>query len=227
MFAELSAVPELLHQQIPKHGVILCQLLKQIRSRSIQHILLVARGSSYHVAMFAKYIIEIELGIPCTFCPPAMVTCYQTLPLSDDTLMIAISQSGQSDDLCAVMAQAKEQGALTLAIVNRTNARLAKLVDLVYPVLAGREVAVAATKTVLLSMAAVIHLVAVWQNNRILHQHLTDLPKSLSAFTPYQVPAIAKTLAAYEQGFCLGRGLSFSLALEAALKFKETCHMCM
>src|ERR1051326_6596925 len=110
-------------------------------------IVLVARGTSDNAALFGRYLLEITTGIPVSLAAPSIATLYQARMDYRDSLVVAISQSGESTDTNLVLQRARAQGALTLGITNESGSTLARLAEHVLLVRAGRERAVAATKT--------------------------------------------------------------------------------
>jgi len=225
MLEEIKQTPDLLVSQLLSHQTLMPKLIQHIKAYEVRQVTFVARGSSYHVAVYAKYLFETVLQLPCGFCAPSVATIYGGLPLSPNTLVIGISQSGQSEDICTVLESAKAQHALTLAVVNVTQSRLANAADLVLPVQAEIEIAVAATKSVLLSMTAMAHLVSALKGEASLFEALNALPQQMHAVSIASAQSMAEALSADQNTFCLGRGVSLAVALEAALKFKETSHV--
>jgi glucosamine--fructose-6-phosphate aminotransferase (isomerizing) len=141
----------------------------------------------------------------------------------DGTLFLAISQSGQSPDIVLSARAARESGALVAAIVNDPGSPLAKEAEIVIPMLAGSERSVAATKSFIASLVAILHLVAEWTGDPDLEAALSDVPQVLrQAWKLDWSPAI-EPLTRVDNLLVLGRGLTFSIAQEVALKLKETC----
>jgi glucosamine--fructose-6-phosphate aminotransferase (isomerizing) len=184
-----------------------------------------ARGSSAHAATFAKHLIERHLGIPVAAAAPNIVTLYgQRLQLRDQ-LFLAISQSGSSDDVveCAVMAKAA--GARTVAIVNDTGSALAAACQFVLPMAAGPELSVAATKTFVATLSAILRLTAAWSDNPALTRALDNLPERLERASALDWSASFGAFAGAASMMTIGRGPTLAIAGEAALKLKETCRL--
>lgn len=223
MAIETAETPEIIGQQLA-HNEVLCQQLSQhIRHFAPQFVYTIGRGSSDHAAVFAKYLIEVELAIPVCHAAPSVSTIYaQNLALKK-ALVIVISQSGRSPDILAQIQAARSQGALCIALVNDASSPLAELVDFVLPLRAGEEKAVAATKSYLSTLSAILQLVAHWKQHNVLLEALSSLPihmqKSLES--PVQLPvAFVKDLS---HCVVLGRGFGYAIAREMALKLKEVC----
>jgi glucosamine--fructose-6-phosphate aminotransferase (isomerizing) len=138
-------------------------------------------------------------------------------------LYLVISQSGKSPDLLRNAQAAKAAGARVVALVNVEDSPLAELADTVLPLCAGPEKSVAATKSYLASLAAILHLGAVWHGDAALVATLADLPASLRRAWQADWQAVTDGLVEAHNLFVLGRGLGLAAAQEAALKFKETC----
>jgi glucosamine--fructose-6-phosphate aminotransferase (isomerizing) len=195
----------------------------KIRTLSPRAIITGARGSSDHVATFAKYLIETRTGTITSSAGLSTASIYAAPGRFADTVFLAISQSGKSPDLLSAAAEAKKAGAFTIALVNASDSPLAEIADEILPLYAGAERAVAATKTYLASCAAVIHLVANWCGDRALLQAVGELPLLLSQAWSLDWSLGAGILVQARDLYVIGRGLGFGAAQEAALKLKETC----
>ncbi|RMH56495.1 MAG: SIS domain-containing protein [Deinococcus-Thermus bacterium] len=185
--------------------------------------LTVARGSSDHAALFGKYLIEGRLGLVCSSVLPSVYTVYGQRLSVLRALLIAVSQSGQSPDLVEVTRQARRDGALTLALVNQVDSPLAQAAEVVLPLWAGPEKAVAATKSYLAALATLVQVVAAWTEDRELKEALEKLPEALHRALEVDWQAGLELLLAAENGLVVGRGYAFAVAHELALKLKETC----
>ena len=97
-----------------------------IRSRRPRAVLFIARGTSDHAALYAKYLVEIRHGVPAGLVSPSTMTAYGARPGLQEVLMIGVSQSGGSPDLVRSLEVGREQGALTLAITNKPGSPLAQ-----------------------------------------------------------------------------------------------------
>jgi glucosamine--fructose-6-phosphate aminotransferase (isomerizing) len=142
-----------------------------------------------------------------------------------DALFLVISQSGASPDLVLATQEAKRAGAYVLALVNAPNAPVLEYADDVVPLSAGEERSVAATKSFIASLAAVIGLVAHWTGDTKLADALTAAPNQLRDAAALDWSAAAPAQIKAQSMYVIGRGLGFGVACEAALKFKETCRI--
>src|SRR5262249_56729994 len=142
-------------------------------------VVVCGRGSSGHVGVFLRYLVEARVGLLVSAAAPSVITAYRRRPDMRDGLFVVISQSGRSPDLVMATQYARQSGALTLAIVNDEASPAAAAADLVLPIGAGPEHAVAATKTVALSMLAGIALVAALTGEDDLREGLDRVPDRL------------------------------------------------
>jgi glucosamine--fructose-6-phosphate aminotransferase (isomerizing) len=195
----------------------------RLRAEPPRAVVTCARGSSDHAATFAKYLIETRTGVLTSSAALSVSSVYAAHQNMDGVLYLAISQSGKSPDLLASVRAAKEAGAFTIALVNDVTSPLAQLVDEVLPLHAGPELSVAATKSYIAALSAIVQLVAAWTRDEALKTGLAALPAGLAkAWTLDWTPAVERLKTASNL-YVLGRGVGFGVAQEAALKFKETC----
>lgn len=185
--------------------------------------LTVARGSSDHAANYFAYLAMQRLGVPVVSLPMSLVTLHRAPLAVKGQLAVALSQSGQSPDLIDTMKALGAAGARTAALVNKHQSPLAAACEWVVPLCAGDEKSVAATKSYITSLSAVARLVAHWQADDALLAALANLPQRLTEATRQDWTAAVDVLRDAEHIMVVGRGLGFAVALEAALKFKETC----
>jgi glucosamine--fructose-6-phosphate aminotransferase (isomerizing) len=179
------------------------------------------RGSSGHAGVYLRYLFEARLGLLASAAAPSVVTAYRRLPDMRGALFVVISQSGRSPDLVTATEVARKSGALTLAIVNDEHSPAAIASELVLPIGAGAEHAVAATKTVVLSMIAGARLVAALGRDDDLDDGLRDLPRRLSSALACDWSAWADSAAGAAVSFVVGRGYGLGCVREIALKVSE------
>jgi glutamine---fructose-6-phosphate transaminase (isomerizing) len=185
-------------------------------------VLTVARGSSDHAAHFMAYLIMARLGRLVTSLPMSLVTLYQSQIRTEGLLATAFSQSGQSPDLVAPMQYFKTHGAGTAAFVNDANSPLANAAQFVFPLMAGEEKSVAATKSFIAQLVAGARVVAAWQQDSALASAIDALPDALARAAHADWSAGVEVLSRVERMYVIGRGTGLAVAMEAALKFKET-----
>jgi glucosamine--fructose-6-phosphate aminotransferase (isomerizing) len=182
----------------------------------------IARGSSDHCALYLKYLIETTFGAPCASLGPSIASLYQTDLRLREALAISISQSGRSPDIVELQRAAKRGGALTLAFVNETQSPLAEEAELTLPLAAGPERSVAATKSMIAGLVAGASLISAWRGDDELAHAVAALPDALDKQTAPPPASIVHRLAQARSLYVLGRGATFAVAMEAALKLKET-----
>jgi glutamine---fructose-6-phosphate transaminase (isomerizing) len=194
-----------------------------LRARPPHLVVTCARGSSDHAASFAKYAIETRIGTLVASHAPSTSSIYGTnFRGLDGALFLAISQSGKSPDILSSIVAAKEAGAIVVAMLNDAQSPAAGLADLVIPLHAGSERSVAATKSYVGSLMAIAHLVAEWTQDRALDTALDGAEEQLDMAFERDWGAASDVFAAAKSLFVIGRGLTFGIANEAALKLKET-----
>jgi len=179
------------------------------------------RGSSGHAGVFLRYLVEMRLHIPVSASAPSVVTAFRAPLMLRNALFIVISQSGRSPDLVAATRSARTAGARTIAIVNATASPVAHAAEFVIPIEAGHEHSVAATKTVIGSMAAGADLVAELTGDRSLASALERLPERLHRAQALDWSEIADDLARASAVFVAARGPGLGSAREIALKLSE------
>jgi glucosamine--fructose-6-phosphate aminotransferase (isomerizing) len=200
-----------------------CLAARTARARNPDVVVTIARGSSDHAALYLKYLIEITLGLPCASMGPSVASLYQAPLKLERALAISISQSGRSPDIVEMQRSARRAGAFTLALVNDETSPLAADPHALAPLHAGPERSVAATKSMIAALVAGARLVAEWADDVALRDALALLPAALDAQLPPPPQALVERVATAKSAFVLGRGATYALAQEAALKLKETC----
>ncbi len=196
-----------------------------VRRRAPRTVLLVARGTSDHAALYAKYLVEIRLGRPAGLVSPSTLTAYGARPDLRDVLLIAVSQSGGSPDLVRTVEAARSQGALAVAVTNTAGSALAAAADAHVDVLAGPERAVAATKSYTAQLLA-LHLLLerVGGRSGAAAARLPELAEALLARG--DEPAdLARRYRFAQRMIVTARGYSYPTAREAALKLMETAYV--
>ena len=194
-----------------------------LRERDPRVVVTIARGSSDHAALYLKYLVEIELGVPCASIGPSIASLYQAPLRLEGALALTISQSGRSPDVVALQAAARRAGAWTLALVNDVDSPVARGAESLLPLHAGPEKSVAATKSMIAALVAGAALVGQWVGDDRLGEAIEKLPALLCAPAAPPSPSLIEIIAAARSALVLGRGATSAIAAEAALKLKETC----
>ena len=223
MYCEAEQAPEVVRQQLAANSERLERLGERLRQLNPPAVVTCARGSSDHAATFAKYLIETRLSILTSSAAPSVTSVYEAVPNLAGTVFLAISQSGASPDLLSTVRAAKKAGALVVALVNAESSPLAQAADFTVPLCAGIERSVAATKSYIASLSAIIQLVGSWKGDGKLLQSLAAAPALMEQAWQLDWNAAVARLRFAADLYVIGRGLGLGVAQEAALKFKETC----
>jgi len=223
--ADLRECPDVVSRQADLLDRPLSVLCTSLKERPPHVVVTCARGSSAYAATFGKHLIERYLGFPVSDAAPSITTVYRRNLRLEGQFFLAISQSGGSDDLIETTAAARASGALTAAIVNDVDSPLAAACDIVLPMGAGPELSVAATKTFIASLAALLRFVAAWANEASLSAALDRLPRRLAEAARLDWSCVVDTVASADSLATLGRGPTLAIAQEAALKLKEVCNL--
>ncbi len=203
--------------------------------RSLSGIVITACGSAWHVGMASQYVLEDLAGIPVRV-ELASEFRYRSLPLDEKTLVIVISQSGETADSLAALRVAKERGAPTLGIVNVIGSAIAREADHVIYTLAGPEIAVATTKAFSAQMAAmdVLAVQTALARGRIdgercgaLLSELQTLPDKIGRILEdkERLQWLSSKIANARDIFFIGRGTDYAVCLEGSLKMKEISYI--
>ena len=195
-----------------------------VASRRPRFAVIAARGTSDNAGIYAQYLLAIRNGMIVALAAPSTITLYGGRPSMADALVVGISQSGRSPDIVAVVAEARRQGALTIALTNDAASPLAETADHVIDLRAGPERATAATKTYTTELlAAALLSTALDPPSTGETADLDGLPALMSAALTAEPQArdLAAAHAKRERAVVLGRGYSYASAREWALKLQE------
>lgn len=226
MAAEIDEQPEALARLLdPAQLERVRSLASVIRARAPRFVLLAARGTSDHAALYAKYLVEVSLGLPAGLASPSTMTAYGARPDLSDVLLLTVSQSGGSPDLLETVRTARSGGATTLSVTNNPSSELAAASELHLDVLAGPERAVAATKSYSSQLLALWLIVEMFRGGDGASAHvLPDAARRLVARRD-EVAALAARYRFTDRVVTTGRGYSYPTAREAALKLMETSYV--
>lgn len=209
--------------------------LSEDRMKAIRQIYMVACGSAWHVGMATQYVIEDLADIPVRV-ELASEFRYRKMPLDRDSLVIVISQSGETADTLAALRLAKERGIETLAVVNVVGSSIAREADYVLYTLAGPEISVATTKAYSAQLAAVDCLAVqlAYVRGRITEEkyhyyieQLLTIPEKISRTLEDKgrIQWFAAKYANARDVFFIGRGIDYAVGLEGSLKLKEVSYI--
>jgi glucosamine--fructose-6-phosphate aminotransferase (isomerizing) len=223
MRAEIDEAGAAIARQLAGDAGRIDRLGSKLRALEPPVLTTIARGSSDCCALYLKYLAEIVVGIPCASIGPSIATLYGAPLRLSRAAAVSISQSGRSPDIIEMQRSARKAGAMTIAMVNEVDSPLATEAEELLPLMAGREQSVAATKSMIAGLVAGAALVAAWRGDAALKSAIAGLPAILPAESAPPPPAMIERVARAEHAFVLGRGATFAVATEAALKLKETC----
>ena len=223
MFQEAAGASDAVRAQLHHDADAIAAIGAEVRRLGPRAVITCARGSSDHAATFAKYLIETRAGVLTASAAPSVSSVYGVTQDLRGCLFIALSQSGRSPDLLAAAAAAKAAGAVILALCNSPDAPLIAVADLVIALRAGVETSVAATKSYLATLAALIRMVAAWTQDAALESAVETLPALMDQSWALDWSAALPLLESAAHLYVVGRGLGLGAAQETALKCKETC----
>ncbi len=226
MLEEIRQQPAALEKTLVSELRRIERFRSAIEQRRPRMVVLAARGTSDNAALFGRYLLEITTGIPVSLAAPSIFTLYGADLDLRDTLVVAISQSGESTDTNLVLEKAREQGAITAGITNESGSTLAKLAEFPFLVRAGREKSVAATKTYT-GQLMMMYLLAYGLGARIRLEDLRKIPEWAAAALELEpaIRAVAERYRFMDHAVVVGRGLNYSNAMEFGLKMMETCYV--
>ena len=193
-----------------------------LTTQNIQSVLILARGTSDNAAHYLKYLIETQIGLPVGLTSPSSVTIYNAQLKYKNTLVVAISQSGQSPDLVHFATAAREASAYVISMTNDDSSPLAKIAHHHFSLLAGPELAVAATKSYNAQLLVSYLLVCAWTGKSVNSAQLIAQAERIAVDKDLVADAVVHTSRDHEI-VILGRGFAYPNAREAALKIQETC----
>lgn len=242
LYHEIYQQPESLERLISCERSNAIELARTIEKRDVSFMMLAARGTSDNAGRYAKYLFGSVNRMPVALAAPSLFTVYERPPVLKHALVIGISQSGKSPDIVAVLAEARRQGALALAITNNTDSELAQEADFVLNLQAGIEQSIAATKTYTAQLVAIALLSSALSNDATMWSEIDSIPEAVANTLAVNQPTDSKLsqctglhLAQVDQiaqRFCymrdcivIGRGYNYATAFELALKLKELTYV--
>ena len=225
MAAEIAEQPDVWATLLAEGLDNIADVAHEIARRTPRFVQFVARGTSDHAALYAKYLIEIRHGLPAGLVSPSTMTVYNATPDLRDVLYIAVSQSGGSPDLVTSVEVARAQGATTVAITNNDSSPLSEAAEFGINVLAGPEKSVAATKSYTSELLALYLLTEYMRDGDV------DAARALPELGEYVLAAdetvrdVAQRYRFAQRLITTGRSYSYPTAREAALKLMETSYL--
>jgi glucosamine--fructose-6-phosphate aminotransferase (isomerizing) len=226
MLDEVRQQPEVLSRILTADLRALTKFKALLDRKKPRLVVFAARGTSDNAAQFGRYLIEITTGIPVSLAAPSVHTVYEARVNYKDAVVVGLSQSGESTDVNVVLEQAGKCGAITVAITNEPRSSISKIADYVFPIRAGSEKSVAATKTYT-GQQMVLYLLAWALGAKIRIEDLEKIPEfAATALTlESEIAGMAERYRFMHHAVVVGRGLNYSNAFEFALKLMETSYV--
>ncbi len=224
---EIAEQPGILTRLIEEGMPAARKIAAAIRHFDPQFVMIAARGTSDNAGRYAQYLMGIHARLPVALAAPSIHTLYDTAPKLHRALVIGISQSGQSEDVRRVIADARMQGAITVSITNDAASPIATAAEFHLPLMAGEEVSVAATKSYTAQLTAIAMLTAALTETPALLDGLATIPRYV-ADTLDMSASIADWAERYRymSDFAsLGRSYNYCTAFEVSLKIKELTYV--
>src|SRR5256884_6666733 len=227
MLDEIREQPEAIRRTLTSTGDPARQVAQDARQRDVDVIILAARGTSDHAALYAQYLFQYLNGIPVALATPSLFTLYGASLRLERALVIGISQSGESPDIVEVVARSREAGALTVGITNLEGSSLAKTAQHSLLCQAGLERSVAATKTYTTTCTVLAMLAACMPGGEVLQDGIQQVPELVAAALKSEdrIARLAERYVFARNCVVLGRVFQYSTAREMALKLEETCYI--
>jgi len=223
MAREAAEAPDSVARFLQRNTKALAEIGAHLRRQPPPVIITSARGSSDSAAGYFKYLAEILTGVPCSSVGASVVSVYGAKLQLKNGLCVTVSQSGKSPDIVALQDAARKTGALTVALVNVEESPAARAADICLALHAGLEQSVAATKSFIVSLVAGAAIVAHWLDHKELLAAINALPEHLAQAAQIDWPEAVAMATRAESLYVLARGPSLPIAMETALKLKETC----
>lgn len=222
---EIREQPRALSEVIDNNIESVREIVARAKAAGVNNVYFAARGTSDHACVYAQYLFGIFAGVPCTLGTPSVFTKYGAKINLKGNLVVGVSQSGRAEDVLAVLESAKADGAITVAVTNNTDSPMAKCAEYHLFCGCGHEASIAATKTFTAQMTILAMMAAVWAENDELLAELRGVSAKAQELidTKYdEIMALAKKYQNIPGAILLGRGVSYCIALEGALKMLET-----
>jgi glucosamine--fructose-6-phosphate aminotransferase (isomerizing) len=224
---EIREQPGVVAGLLAAEGAAIMSIGQQLAQHDIQYVLIAARGSSDNAARYAQYVFGMVNQLTVALATPSLFGAYRRPPQVRRSLVIGISQSGQSPDIVHVLEEARRQGAPTVAVTNDAQSPLAGAAEHCIALHAGTERSIAATKTYTTQLAALallsLSISPTFAPATIMDAVPTAMSLALDSET--QAQAAAERLAHSDRCVVLGRGFNYSTACEIALKIKELTYI--
>ena len=223
LYHEIHEQPAVLQAVLREERAAILRLVHAIRGRTVDYVVIAARGTSDNAGRYAQYLLGALNRLPVALAAPSLYTIYERPPRFHNALVLGISQSGKSPDIVSVIEEARQQGALTAAITNSAESDLAQAADHVIQLHAGAEQSIAATKTYTAELMVIAMLGALLADDQAREAELARIPEAVAAVLAIgaEMPQIAPRYRYMRDCVVIGRGYNYASAFELALKLKE------
>ena len=229
MVSEIYEQPDVIRGLWEKERENITRITEEIKKRNIRFVLLAARGTSDHAAIYGKYLLEIKNHLPVGLADASVYTIYDAQIKMNDVLVIGVSQSGEATDVAECLIRSKANGAFTVSITNNSQSTMAKIADCTICCEAGPEKAVAATKTYTSTLAVFYMLSSILSGDDAVAEKLdalsNDIKRSFSLDD--EISVRAERYRYMKSGISISRGFNYATALELSLKLAETSYVPM
>lgn len=228
LYREIHQQPQVLTDILRYEADPIAELAVQLRRRSIQRVVIAARGSSDNAARYAQYLLGATNRLLVSLATPSLFTIYHSPPSLDGCLVLGISQSGRSPDIVSVIEEARRQGVVSAAITNDPQSPLGRAADFVIDLHARPEQSVAATKSYTGELMVVAMLSAALAEDASMQDALRAVPDQVSDTLASGAEDVTRCVERYHAigaGLVIGRGYNYATAFELALKLKELSYM--
>lgn len=202
-------------------------LAKAVKKKKITNVVIAARGSSNNASNYFKYCFESLAGLPVSLAAPGINTIYNAKLDLSHSLVIGVSQSGAAADAMAVLENAKACGAITVSVTNTLESKMANMTDFHLYCNAGKELSVAATKTLTAQLMILGYFAAYYAKNEQVQKELTQVADNLQKIFDLkpQIQELAQKYKDLNSLIVLARGTNYPIAQETALKIQETTYI--
>ena len=224
MMKEIEEQPSVLERIIENESEKITRIGDLIRSRDVDVIILVARGSSDNAALYGRYLLEVTTGIPVSLAAPSVFTLYQAKMRLKRAVVIGVSQSGEGEDINVVLDGSRGNGAFTIGITNEENSSMTSIVDESLFIHGGKERSVAATKTYTGQLMHFLMLANSIGDKRLNYSAIPSLVNE-SLELKVKLEEAVQRYVFMENCVVVGRGMNYGNSFELALKLMETCYV--
>lgn len=225
MIEEIHETPKVIERLISNESQKIDEIAKAFKKASPDVMIAAGRGTSDNACIYGQYLFESEIGIPVALALGSLYTHYKTPPVLKNGAVMGISQSGETEDVCEILRQSTAQKVFTFGITNNSESTMAKILgnNAIF-MNAGVEKSVAATKTFSASMASLLLLAYAIKGKKLNLEDLMVMYENLFD-REEEIRNLAQRYSFARDLVVIGTGFNYPVALESALKLKETCYV--